>query len=127
MQINISKIKNIFFLHILFMVYSLGNIFTKMAGRYEFGSIKFCICYFVLIVILGGYAIGWQQIIKRVPLTTAFANKAVVVIWGLIWGRILFCEEITIGKVVGASIVMAGVILYTLPDKKKNGHNDDAK
>lgn len=67
---------------------------------------------------LGCYAIGWQQVIKRVPLTIAFANKAIIVIWGLIWGKVVFHEKITIGKIIGVSIVVIGVIIYTLPDKK---------
>lgn len=58
------------------------------------------------------YAIGWQQIIKRIPLTLAFANKSVTVIWGLIWGVVFYHEQITTCKVIGAILIINGIILY---------------
>lgn len=67
---------------------------------------------------LGFYAIGWQQIIKRLPLTTAFANKAVTVVWGIIWGAVFFQEKVTIGKVIGAILVILGVVVYANADGK---------
>ena len=70
-------------------------------------------------MLLGLYAIGWQQIIKRLPLTTAFANKAVSVVWGIIWGCLIFKESITIGKVIGAILVVSGVVLYAYSDNDK--------
>ena len=62
--------------------------------------------------LLGLYALGWQQVIKRLPLTTAFANKAVTVVWGLVWGALLFAEPITPGKLAGCGLIVAGVVLY---------------
>ena len=47
-----------------------------------------------MVAILGIYAIGWQQVIKRMPLTTAYANKAVTLVWGLVWGLLLFHEQL---------------------------------
>ena len=71
-------------------------------------------------MLLGFYAIGWQQIIKRMPLTAAFANKAVTVVWGIVWGFIFFNEAITLGKVVGAVLVIVGIVVYALADKEEN-------
>lgn len=65
---------------------------------------------------LGGYAIGWQQILKRMPLTVAFANKAITVVWGMLWGFLLFGEEITWQMVVGAIVVITGVVIYSYSD-----------
>ena len=72
----------------------------------------------MIIVLLGVYAIGWQQIIKRMPLTAAFANKAVTVVWGIIWGFIFFHEPITAGKVTGAVLVIVGIVMYSMADKE---------
>lgn len=108
-----------FFLHVLLLLYSLGGIFTKEAGKHEFLSLEFMAYYAGVLLILGIYALGWQQVIKRIPLTTAFANKAVTIIWGIMWGILCYNEKISIGKLVGASIVIAGVILYTSADGKK--------
>ena len=60
-------------LHILLMVYSMSGIFSKLASGEPFLSLKFCLYYGGVIAILGVYALGWQQIVKRLPLTVAFA------------------------------------------------------
>ena len=63
------------------------------------------------------YAFVWQQIIKYLPLSTAFANKAVTVVWGLVWGKFVFNEGINIGKLFGALLVVSGVVIYALDNK----------
>ena len=113
------KVKVIFFLHLLLMLYSTSGICSKKAAAVSFLSREFCIFYGIIIVLLGVYAIGWQQIIKRLPLTTAFANKAVTVVWGIIWGFLFFHESVTIGKVLGAALVIAGVVIYSYADGEK--------
>ena len=62
--------------------------------------------------------------IKRLPLTTAFANKAVTVVWGIIWGAVFFKEKITVGKLIGAVIVITGVILYVKADAELSDEVD---
>ncbi len=113
-----TKWKSIILLNILLMVYSMSGICSKKAADARFLSIEFCIYYGIIIALLGVYAIGWQQIIKRLPLTLAFANKAVTVIWGLVWGLIFFRESITVGKTIGAILVVAGVVLFAGADKE---------
>ena len=99
-------------LHIMIFLYSCGGVLSKTAAGSEFLSMKFCLCYGGFMAVLVIYAIGWQQIIKRMELTTAFANKAVTIVWGILWGQILFGEKITIGKILGACLVIAGVVLF---------------
>ncbi|MCM1220381.1 MAG: transporter [Lachnospiraceae bacterium] len=112
-----EKIKTLFLLHIMLMLYSTSGICSKMAAGQPFLSLKFCIYYAAIIALLGLYAIGWQQVIKRLPLTTAFANKAVTVVWGIVWGFLFFQESITWGKVLGALLVIAGVVMYARADE----------
>ena len=52
------------------------------------------------------------------PLSVAYANKAVTVVWGCLWGVLIFHERLTPGKVIGALMVLAGVALYGLADGK---------
>ena len=104
-----SKIQNYIFLHILLLFFSFCGVFSKFASQNEFLSIKFIIFYGVSILILGMYAILWQQILKRFSLTTAFFNKAITIIWGMLWGIIFFKEAITINMIIGAIIVLIGV------------------
>lgn len=116
-----KRVRTLVLLHIMLMIYSMSGICSKLAAGQKFLSIKFCLYYGLIILLLGFYAIGWQQIIKRMPLTAAFANKAVTVVWGIIWGFVFFKESITPGKVVGAVLVIAGIVMYALADKEA-GH-----
>lgn len=111
-----KKIKTLLALHMLLMVYSMSGICSKLAAGVPFLSPKFCMYYMIIIALLGGYAIGWQQIIKRLPLTTAFSNKAVTVVWGIVWGAVFFQEPITVKKILGAVMIVAGVVLYARAD-----------
>ena len=114
---NKTTIKTLIGLHGMLMVYSMSGICSKLAAGESFLSARFCIYYAVIIVLLGVYAIGWQQVIKRIPLTTAFANKAVTVVWGIVWGWFFFGESITPGKLIGAGMVIAGVVLFAESDE----------
>lgn len=107
------------FLHLILMVYSASGILSKLAAGEPFLSFRFCLFYGGVIFLLMFYAFVWQQVIKQLPLTTAFANKAVTVVWGLVWGSLIFHEQISIGKIVGAILVISGVVLYAIADNKE--------
>ena len=104
-----KKINKYVYLHLLLFFFSFCGVFSKLASNNEFLSLKFCVFYRISIIILGVYAILWQQILKKIPLTTAFFNKAVTIIWGMIWGIVFFKEAITVNMVIGAIIVLVGV------------------
>lgn len=112
------KIKTIVFLHILLAVYACSGVLSKIAASKPFLSLQFCLCYGGIFLLLGIYAIGWQQIIKRMSLTAAFANKAVTVAWGLVYGVLFFREAVTPGKLIGIAMVILGVILFAFADEE---------
>ena len=116
-----GNILNLAILHIMFMIFSLGGVASKTAAGSEFLSAKFIICYGLVLFILFVYAIVWQQMLKRLPLVTAYANKAVTVVWGIIWGCVFFGESVTARKIIGAVIVIVGVCMVVMAD------NDPAK
>lgn len=113
-----SKIIVWIVLHVMLALYSLGSVCSKIAANEEFLSFRFCLFYGLVLVILAVYALGWQQIIKRMPLTAAYANKAISVVWACVYGVIFFDEQITVGKILGGAIVAAGVILFAFSDKE---------
>lgn len=119
-----SDVRMYVLLHALMLLFSLSPVCSKLAGRQPFLSLPFFFFYGLVIVILGVYALAWQQVIKRMPLTTAYANKAVTVVWGMVWGMILFGESITPQKVLGAAVIVAGVVLYAFsePAKEADAH-----
>lgn len=112
-------------LHIMLMFFSMSGIASKLAAGERFLSGKFILYYAIIIGLLGVYAIVWQQIIKRLPLTTAYANRAVTIVWGIIWGALFFHENVTPLKVVGAVIVIAGVVLFATADEGEEKEEPD--
>ena len=114
-----ANIKSYILLNILLMVYSFSGVCSKMAAGEEMFSFRFILFYGIVIFLLGIYAIFWQQIIKSMPLTVAYANKAITVFWGMIWGLLVFKEKITPGKVIGAALVIAGIILFAMSDREE--------
>lgn len=116
-----SEAKALVALHVLLAVYSLSSVCAKLASGFEFMSFGFVGCYAGMIALLGVYAVGWQQIIKRLPLTYAYANKAVTVLWGIVWGVLLFREQVSALKLLGAAVVLAGVVLFSLAEKDDAG------
>ena len=116
-NINKEKITPFVQLHILLFLFSLGSVCSKIAGQAEFLSMKFIFFYGLVLVILFGYALVWQQILKKLPLVTAYANKAVTVIWGLLWGTIIFKEQITIWNILGAAIIIFGIYMVVSSDE----------
>ena len=105
-------------LHVLLLFYSLSGIFSKNAAYQPFLSVPFILLYGGMLAVLFIYAIGWQQIIKRLPLTVAFANKAITVVWGIVWGALIFGEQINIQMIIGAVLVIAGIVWYSIEDGK---------
>ena len=110
------RIRTLFLLHLLLMVYSMSGLFSKLAAGVIFLSPTFCLFYAGVLALLGLYAIGWQQILKRLPLTTAYSNRAVAIVWGIIWGCLFFSEPVTIQKIIGALLIISGVVLFSLSE-----------
>lgn len=111
-----SNLKYFVYLHILLAVYSLSGVCSKTASTHTFLSLPFIFWYGLVILNLGIYAVVWQQIIKHLPLTTAYANKAVTIVWGILWGALFFHEAVTWNMIVGAIVVIAGVIVVVTAD-----------
>lgn len=120
-----SNIKYFLLLHLLLAVYSLTGVASKFAAGEDFPSFKFILYYGIVLFGLFIYALGWQQIIKHMPLITAYANKGVTVIWGLIWGFFIFAEKITIRHFIGAAVIITGIVFIVTEEaeaekEKKN-------
>lgn len=103
-------------LHILLFIYSLGSVCSKLASEEEFLSVQFCIYYILILLVLILYAIAWQQILKQISLNSAYANKAITVIWGMVWGKVLFGERVSCLNFIGALMIMAGIYKVAVSD-----------
>ncbi|MCX4268808.1 MAG: transporter [Lachnospiraceae bacterium] len=116
-----KRYKSILILHMVLAVYSILGIASKLASKEQFMSFRFIVLYGVVVGSLFLYAIIWQQLLKQISLITAYANKAITIIWGMIWGAVFFQEEITIQKGIGGIVIMMGIYLVVSNDNKKRG------
>ena len=111
-------------MHAGFLIYSFYTVLGKIAAKYDFLSLHFCIFYCILIFILFVYAIIWQQVLKVIPLSFATANKASTIVWGMLWSFLFFHEEITLKKVIGTIIIISGIILLSTSTKSEEQNNE---
>ena len=82
----------------------------------------FILLYGGMLAALVVYAFGWQQVIKHLPLTTAYADEAITVVWGILLGFLLFGESITPapGHRRGR-LLSAGIVLFVRADNEGEG------
>lgn len=104
-------IKNIIILQVIILIYTLSTVTAKFASNEEFLSLKFILFYGIEIFILGVYAILWQQIIKKFEISVAYANRAMSLLWSIVWAIVFFGEQITLKNVIGVIIVIIGTII----------------
>ena len=106
-----SFIKNIIILQVIILIYTLSTVTAKFASQEEFLSFKFIMLYGLEICILGVYAILWQQIIKKFEILVAYANRAMSLLWSIVWAIVFFGEQITLKNIIGVIIVIIGTII----------------
>lgn len=111
--------KEYLYLHCLLFIYSLGGVCSKTAGGKKFLSAGFMVCYGTLLAILIFYAVMWQQLLKKLPLITAYANKSATIIWGMLFGKILFQENITFQNILGAGTIITGILFMVSADENE--------
>jgi len=97
-----------------FIIYSLCLVFASWAGQFALLSVSALWRYLVAIKLLSIYAVIWQQVLKFVPLTIAYAGRAVTVLLGMLWGVVFFSEVINVQMGIGAVFIIGGIFLVTL-------------
>lgn len=97
-------------------LYTVSGIAAKLASNYEFLSLGFILCYGMEIAVLGIYAIVWQQIIKKVDLSIAYANRALAIFWSMLWAFLLFKERITLQNLLGVCLIFVGTWVVNSSD-----------
>ena len=105
------SLKTIVILQLVVIIYTLSGVAAKLASGQEALSLEFLFFYGIEMLILGVYAIAWQQIIKHCQLSVAYANRSMAILWSLIWTVIFFHETLTIKNLIGVLIVFAGTMI----------------
>ena len=96
----------------VYFIYACTSIFTKKASQQEFLSWPYLLWIVGAIGVMGVYALLWQQVIARMPLSTAYMFKGLALIFVLLISALLFDEIITLNNVIGSAIIILGIVLY---------------
>ena len=94
------------------LIYACTSIFTKLASRQEMLSWPYLLCILGAFAVMALYALLWQQVIARMPLSTAYMFKGTSLVFVLLFSVLLFGEGITWSNVVGSVIIIAGIVLF---------------
>ena len=105
------RIVDILLLQAVVMIYSINTVVAKLVSGQPFLSMKFILLYGLEFAVLGVYAICWQQMIKKFELSTAYANKAMTLLWSLLWSVLLFGAKITPAQIIGVVLVILGTVI----------------
>ena len=93
------------------MLYACVGICTKMAAMQPPMSWPYLLWFGGAVAIIGAYAILWQQILKRIELSTAYMFKGTTLIFTMLIAALLFGEAITVPNILGSLIIITGIIL----------------
>lgn len=83
-----------------------------MASRQEMLSWPYLLWIAGAIGVMGLYALLWQQVIARMPISTAYMFKGTSLIFVLLFSVLLFDEAITLNNVIGSVIIIVGIVLF---------------
>ena len=99
------------------LIFSFSNICSKLAAFEPMLSEKFVFLYGSSLAIMVLYAVKWQKILSRVSLITAYSNRLMSMVWGVVWGAILFHETIRWQTALGTCVIMIGLHIVVKSDE----------
>ncbi len=73
----------------------------------------FFVAYFGLVILLFGYAILWQQVIKHFEISKAYSHRGIIILWSMLWSVFLFGDTIQWNHLLGAAIIIVGIVVVT--------------
>ena len=107
---------------------SLTSPCLKLGGRYPFMSPGYIAWFCLAVAILGLYAVCWQLILEKLPLTTAYLRRGFSYILIFVWATLIFHEAITWKQILGIMVITLGMVVSISDEKssdpdQKGGEN----
>jgi len=112
--------KMLLLLHIMFFFFSISSVLGKYASYEDFVSLNFILLFGASIAIMFFYSIAWQFILQRTSLVMAYSNRGIVVIWGIVWGVLLFDDILNFATIAATLIIIAGIALVGVGGGEKS-------
>ncbi len=110
MKYSIEK-QSYFLLLGAFIIFSTTGIFMKLASLEEPLSWPFIFYYGCELGAIAIYAVLWQLILKKIPLTIAFMSKSITIVFGLLIAHFIFSESITTNNIIGSLVIISGIVV----------------
>ncbi|MGM9809357.1 MAG: EamA family transporter [Paludibacteraceae bacterium] len=118
-RLPILSVIGLMFLNLLYACVGVG---TRYAAGEAFLTQGYVFSFGLAIVLMGIYAVLWQQVLKYIDLSVAYMFKGTSLIFTMLLAYWLFGEPITLHNIIGAAIIILGIILYNLPSKHSGAH-----
>ena len=107
------------------VLFSCVSICSKLASRQlpkNFASLpdylllclqnwKLIVLLALMLLLLGIYAVIWQQLIKRSKIALIYANKSSYLFWTQLAAVFVFGETVSLCNIAGIAIIFIGIIL----------------
>lgn len=119
-------LRDILVLQVIIIIYSCSSICAKVASGQEtvLRMLMFTALEFLCLAV---YALLWQQAIKKFDLSVAYANRAMVLLWSMLWAVLVFHDTITLRNILGVLLVIAGTFVINTEkndDRKMEKYDD---
>jgi drug/metabolite transporter (DMT)-like permease len=110
---NSSRLKGYIFIAAFLLINTANQIMFKIVAIGPGGSDYLLLMadpfFYLCGILFVGQTAAWLAVLRCLPLSKAYPFTSLMIITLLVSGRIFFEEPITLGHVVGAIVIMAGV------------------
>ena len=93
------------------LLYACVGICTKMAALQTPMSWAYMLWFVGAVAIIAIYALLWQQVLRRIELSTAYMFKGTTLIFTMLIAALLFGETITVPNIIGSVIIVTGIVI----------------
>ena len=101
-----------------FLIASSSGVFLKFASMYEFLSVRYVLYFGMTVLVMGIYAVLWQEVLKLIPLNKAYLYKSSGIGISLMYAYIIFGENITFHNIIGCAMIIAGIIILSYKQRQ---------
>lgn len=99
------------------LLYALVSLMAATVARLPLFSLLFLLGVGGVFVLFGLYAIVWQQLLKRLPLSLAYMFKGTSLLFVLLLSALFLDDAITWQNLVGAALIIVGIVLFARADE----------
>jgi drug/metabolite transporter (DMT)-like permease len=85
---------------------------------YEFLAVRYVLYIGITVLVMGIYAVLWQEVLKLIPLNKAYLYKSSGIGISLMYAYIIFGENITFYNIIGCTMIIAGIIILSYKQRQ---------